>query len=352
MARKYSVIYEVQRGKRVAVVRRGSKRLPIEQYKHLRDNPLALSQFVKRLNERENPVHKIEVRHAFIGPAVQDKYLEFLLAQISNPITARCEHTYVMRYFLNYFVNIEEQIDPVVWHRTHKTGWANYLLSLKKSPSTLKQIVYAANKFLRWLHTEMPDIPLLQFEPISVARFKELAASRRMNKEARETNYISEEHWNEIIKAAPAPLVPVIQLYWNFGLRRNEALGLKLEDVRHGHLSVERQIVTLGKFKPLKGRLARKVPYWYATPELTYRWIESIQPLHPRTLATIWDELMEQLGFKYNLHDIRHTWITRAIRTHTPRDVQLAAGHVNIRTTMDYLHDDRDLADKQFKPAI
>ena len=52
---------------------------------------------------------------------------------------------------------------------------------------------------------------------------------------------------------------------------------------------------------------------------------------------------MEMLHFDYTFHDLRHTCITKMMRLQVPRDVQLAAGDKNIQTTMQYMHDDRDL---------
>ena len=62
---------------------------------------------------------------------------------------------------------------------------------------------------------------------------------------------------------------------------------------------------------------------------------------------------MRELDYDYDFHDIRHTWITKAIRLPNvePRDVQLAAGHKNIETTMGcYLHDDRIFGDEPYVP--
>ena len=75
--------------------------------------------------------------------------------------------------------------------------------------------------------------------------------------------------------------------------------------------------------------------------------------MHPDTLSDRWTELMEQLKLTYTLHDLRHTWITKSIRKKkvVPRDVQLAAGHKNIETTMGYLHDDREFDDDIYVPV-
>ena len=63
----------------------------------------------------------------------------------------------------------------------------------------------------------------------------------------------------------------------------------------------------------------------------------------------------KNISFDYTYHDLRHTWITRAVRlkgkdlSHM-RDVQLAAGHENIETTMRYLKDDREFSEEIYSP--
>ena len=59
---------------------------------------------------------------------------------------------------------------------------------------------------------------------------------------------------------------------------------------------------------------------------------------------------MIKLDLPYKIHDLRHTFITKAVRIHAPRDVQLAVGHKDLRITMGYLRDDRDLSDEEFEP--
>ncbi len=62
---------------------------------------------------------------------------------------------------------------------------------------------------------------------------------------------------------------------------------------------------------------------------------------------------MRGLKLDYDIHDIRHSWTTRAVRVKKLhiRDVQLAAGHENIETTMGYLQDDRVFEEVPFIPT-
>lgn len=56
------------------------------------------------------------------------------------------------------------------------------------------------------------------------------------------------------------------------------------------------------------------------------------------------------MGFKFTFHDLRRSFIANAARVHHIRDVQLAAGHKELNTTMIYLRDDRELDNETWKP--
>jgi integrase len=85
-------------------------------------------------------------------------------------------------------------------------------------------------------------------------------------------------------------------LAYFYGLRRNEALGLCLQDVRNAYLSVERQYVGLDKngkpmYAPLKNRTSRNVPHLFLEPSEAYEFIEMMQQhlMHPDTRPYLLD---------------------------------------------------------------
>jgi integrase len=111
----------------------------------------------------------------------------------------------------------------------------------------------------------------------------------------------------------------------------------------------------------LKGRESRKTPHWFCNDSgaTAYSLIEKASNLKlptPTELSAVWAAYIEKLvqnqviETNYDLHDLRHTFITKAIRLYKPVDVMHAVGHKNIETTMRYLHDDRTLDDEEFKP--
>lgn len=364
----WSLHSEKQKGTLRAVIRRWGRlptgeykmeRLKTDQYAHLRDHPLELKKYVIRLNQQIKPEErtkaKVEIKHAFISPDLLDDYKDFLITQIPTKSRALVEHQYLIKYFLHFFIGALDISDPLEWHRRQKTEWAKFLLS-EKAPAaatTKKEIVAAANRFMEWLHERRPnEVPPLKFKPLTTAIYKKVEAEREMNGETHHPRAIKLPDWESISKHLPATIAPFVNLAYHYGLRRSETLGVKPGDTKKTYLSVERQLVALNQYEPLKGREARKVPHWFSEARNVYSWIDEAQTLllHPDTLTDRWNVLMEGLKLTYTFHDLRHSFITRAISAHPPRDVQLAAGHKNIETTMRYSHDNRNLDNEEFMP--
>jgi integrase len=331
------------------------ERLPSSQYSDIRDNIDDLDKFVKRLNAPYEAKIKVEFSHAFINDSLLADYFNYLSSQIPTQSFAKTEFAYLKNYALTFFIS-ELHLNRVEeWYAVHETKWAKYLLSKKvpKSVKTKRDIVNALNRFVVWLHKKRPtEITLVKFQPISPAKFKEVNALRILNKEVRETKLIAAEDWKKIHLSASPTILPFIMLAYHYGLRRSETLGCVPGIIKNGYLEVNQQLRQLGVYAPLKGRLSRKVPHWFAKPGDAFMWVSNAQTnvMHPSTLTHTWNDLMERLGMDYDFHDLRHSFITHAMRAHPPRDVQLAAGHQNIQTTMKYLHDDRTLDDEEFIP--
>ncbi len=339
MSSKWSLYKESGRW----VIRRweGKKyaRLPVGHYRHIKTDEAELRAFVLRLNAPYRTKEAVAVKHAFISPALQDEYRDLLLAQIPTERDAHTQYNYLREHFLKYFIEKLNLSDPKAWYLVHKTQWANYLLGLGKSVSTLRKIIQEANRFIEWLAEKRPgELPAMRFKPISRAKLKQLAATARLKERP---HFIKDSEWAQLKVKLPAA-----QLCYLFGLRRSEALALKLDDVRKDYLRIERQQSAINQGAALKGRKNRKVPYWFSSPKEAHALISALIPKSADTLGDEWAFVTK----KYKLHDLRHTFITRALRNHSARDVQLAVGHENLATTMKYAHDDRDFGDEIWVP--
>jgi integrase len=342
------------------VIRGGEKnsRLPLHKYSRIRQDEAALRELVKRLNAPADVKLKVSYKHAFISPALLDDYLRYLKAQIPSESGAKQEYSYLRRHFLDYFIGKLDLMNPLDWHRVHETQWAEYLLSplAPKAAKTKRDIIIAANRFMGWLHKQRPEeVPPLEFKPLSKAKFKDIEANREFRNEIKERTHIEDSDWKKIEAKLPESIRPFVLLAYYYGLRRSEALGVHVGDVKKDFLAVSSQLVRLRpetKFKPLKGKDARRVPHWLSRAPEAYQWVLEAagRRINPSTLTHRWNEFMDELGLDYDFHELRHSFITKTIRKYPPRDVQLAAGHKDIRTTMRYAHDDRALNDEPFNP--
>lgn len=332
-----------------------SRTYPSKKLREIRDNEDELRDLVTRLNA-ELAVEKkaklaVEVKHAYIDDKLKQAWLAERRLETER---APLELTYIETYFLNFFIGELNLPNPIDWHRVHKSDWASFLLSARtpRAPSTKLDIIQCANRFMKWLHAKRPhEVPEMEFRPIGKSKWKALRSAWAISKERHVPKFIPDDEWEEIVKKLPQSIAPYINLAYYYGLRREETLGVKRGDVKKDYLLVERSLKSLGVYTPTKGREARKVPHWFAKAKDAYAWIEDIfenkLQMHPDTLTEIWGEL----GTGYTIHDLRHTFITRAYRKHPVADVSRTAGHKDIRTTQRYLHDDRSIGDEEYKPT-
>ncbi len=124
-------------------------RLPVKQYKHIREDEKQLKEFVDRLNAPERVKTAVKWKHAFISPELLDEYKEFLMAQIPNQENALTNYHYLISYGLNFFVGRLNIENPIDWFKVHKTLWAKFLTSkdAPRSVKTKRTIVQEMNRF-------------------------------------------------------------------------------------------------------------------------------------------------------------------------------------------------------------
>lgn len=272
-----------------------------------------------------------------------EKHLSNLIND-KNHITTSM--TILNEYTFNFFIHKMKVPDPNKWLK-FEDNFVTFLLKDKKSTSYLKRIIQTTNRFLKFLHKKYPnEVNLIVLEPISKVKFKNQDTDERLK-------YISEAQYNVICEKIDSQLLIPFKISYHFGLRCAEVLGLEAKDVFEDCLDVNRQLIKLEPIKntgPLKNKTKRSVPYWFASPEDIYEWIESMTLMHPDTLSRKFALEMERLKLPFEFHDLRRTFITRALRSYNIRDVQLAAGHSDLKTTMLYAQDDRQLQRKPFKP--
>ncbi|MBI3295549.1 MAG: tyrosine-type recombinase/integrase [Deltaproteobacteria bacterium] len=372
------------------IVRNGkgtNQRHPAENYIHIRDNRVALESYVRRLNAEEfkdlESIEAILDRNAFLSPATIEKFEDHLRTHLTTERRVKHEMSHLRKYVLSPFITKFKLLNPKDWISV-EDRWYRYLLEDQEVPKaafTKKQVVQVANKFMRWLHKDRRgEVPLVAFEGLPEGKLERNERYRMDGTDFHERTFIPDPDWKKIKALINSPsgeftdIKPWVMLCYHYGLRRAESLGLAYEGtdcVYKDRLEVRRQLKTLsrnkkagfdllktpGRSSPRTRRLSEKrnIPHWLGVDyNDTCDWIESGEKnlMSPSTLSDRWRELMNRLGMDYDIHDLRHTWITKAARTYQNKliDVRDAAGHKSITTTERYLHDDRTFSNDRVRP--
>lgn len=345
---------------------------PSKSYKHLKVEA-DLEAFVTRLNGEHEAARKkaeaaYEFKHKFITAELLANWEENVRATMTKEVSANDHIKMVKICFLNFFINQLKLSDPMDWHK-HQLQWGQALMSKDKkhklykdgkprSKRRIDDIVWASNRFMRFIHKANPGLfPLIEFEPISKPVLADYEARRRLdNRETRIGKFVPDKDWTVIEKKLSPRVRPFVQLAYYLGLRRAETLGVQLEDVYEDYFHLQRQLEAIPetgpKYGPPKNDKPRHVPYWFTTPDDIYYLIESLPPrMHPDTLLDKVGQEMKDLGFDYTMHDFRRTFITRALRKGISHWLVMeAVGHADVETTKRYVMDEKDEDRKPYVP--
>jgi integrase len=349
------------------------ERLPIEQYRKFRDDMTKLTDLCTRLNyreiEEENAKKAWKVRSAFVdNKLLYEGFKKYMISRADDEKYAgKCAGN-VKKWFLDYWYK-QKKFDYLHWHKpASQSELADWWLSEHDgeliSFKTIKTSIHNLNHFFKFLHQESEgEIPELKFTfpTLTTSRIKKHEWSRKKSlgskAERRSGQYISNDEFKMIIKNAPREIKSCIYLSYYFGLRRSECLAITKDNLRKGYLYLEKQLKsydgTKAEYGPLKSRDARKVPHWHKhSMESILNAIEEVELMHPSTLTERWITLMAELNLNYTFHSLRNTFISNAFRDgRNASDIQLAAGHSDLRTTMGYQRDYREMDDEVWTPS-
>lgn len=301
-----------------------------------------------RLQEELEAKKRFQYDSAYVNELTLTEFESLLSTRSNKPAHTRAIMNCLHAHVLNFFIHTKKLPNPNGWKK-YEHEFGSYLLNKKLSAAHITRIAQTANRFIKFLYMNFQDeLKFFELSPVSLHVLKDIKTSN-----SDRSKYISEEQFETICKSATESILPAIKLAYAFGLRRSEVLGLSVEDVFEESLVVNRQLISLlpnKVFDSLKNKENREVLYWYMTPEETFSLISQLPSMHPDTLSDIFVEDMKRLGLNFKFHDLRRTFITRALRSHHYRDVQLAAGHSDLKTTQRYAQDDRTLSRRKFRP--
>lgn len=334
-----------------------------------------LERIVRQLNLRYDSDLKrakeaYEWRHTFITEKIMEKYKTYLKANVDSKGFRDTLYFYA-RKNLNWFIEKCRQPDPLEW-KGLQTRWSLALfcdlegIDADKfrmweepvAPDTISKQMQATNRFLEWLHDEDPKtFPAVRLKAYSRSKMR---AYRLRWKTKSVGKYIPDHHMKIILENIDSKIRPYVWRQKTYGLRLQEAMACLPADIKNDYLRIHQQLVAVTDGKPhydiLKDREERKVPHWYATKKETYQnFTETNWLMHPDTYSHKFAEEMERISkekskllkgekLDYATHDLRRTFITNAFRdSKVPDEIRLAVGHSDIRTTMKYAKDHREL---------
>lgn len=331
--------------------RKSIQRYPRRLYSHF-TNAQEVEALTYRLNgrniEAEKACRRLLTRNSAVPLHVLEDFRSRLLLEVTNEKDARYRYQLFIKHALRYFVEEEKNEDPAQWP-TSQAAWGQYLLKTFSSADSIRRVVQITNRFLMvYKEHYQNEVNIADLRPISKARLKSLGPSGQ----DRSTSFISDESWSIIDKNLPDDIGPFVRLAYHYGLRRSEALAIEIHDVRKGYLSIERVLKGVGPvYGPLKSRVMRQTPHWFCSPERAYSFSKGIldRP-HPDTLGDKFKALMKSLELKAQFHDLRRTFITKALSIHPSTSVMLAVGHRNLSTTQRYILDSRRMDSMPFEP--
>lgn len=354
----------------------------------------------------------------WITKQLKDDFRKYLFGVISNEKDASDLYMNLCRRVLKFFINQMEIKDPSLW-KSAEFEWGQALMNEKvtnktriwedpnfrPSESTLNKIVQVANRFLKFVYkkeNEATSNKAVVLTPFTKTQMKTYLG--RMVLEGIHPDpdnlegkyFMSEVNFNILLKHLRRgrdhstycnvdDISPYVSMCYFYGLRRSEAMALTLDNVKNGFLSVEAQALKLKNHFTqyetgiLKGKNKRKTPHWFISNYDCYSIIslytaKGSRVMHPDTFTALFTKAIKEINLEskfrddfgnpikidFTLHDLRRTFITRALRlvneskdnSLAPVDVQLAVGHKDINTTLAYQMDDRALDERTFKPGM
>lgn len=329
------------------------ERYPFKDYAAMR--PTEVEALVRRLNasyevERREAEERYNFNHTYVNEMALKKFERYLERNITEPSVLKTTMTRLHTHVLEFFILQCKLPDPAQWHRK-EDEWREWLLEKNVSSSVLRKTVQIANKFTKYLSTRLyPEMTRPHvLEPFGRRLLEKVAHERRGRPR---TKFIKPATWEEILKYAMEyypVVVPNMRLCMAFGLRISETMGLTKDKFLRDCLIIDEQWASLKNGKILRKKVktfSRRVPYWNMTAREAWEVAQMIKPMHKNTLVNAVNECLTKFG--HRSHDFRRTFITNSFRSAPHwKDVMKAAGHQDVRTTLGYDQDDRDLSEEK-----
>ncbi|HYX38926.1 MAG TPA: site-specific integrase [Oligoflexus sp.] len=382
----------------VVTGRQRRQRLPTKYLRALVKSDEDAKNLVLRLNGKDPKEEAARLRYqervAWISPELMRSYE----SKVRNNYTSEKDFATVMnylhKYVLDFFVNRLKEPDVRMW-KVSQDLWGTYLLNKDVaeddplrimepgklfSKKVLKYIINEANRFLRFVHNQMPlEVPFIKLEPLDKMALINADAKRiQANGRKHPGVYIPPIRLTKILTTLKEivdkqPWATAALLAYYYGVRTGETVALDTQNIKSGYLLVETQFVSwefdeesedelepdaVKHTRSVKDREQRKVPHWVIKPKEAYELVTAINKAKftaewaSDQFTELTRELFKSDGLVYHLKDLRKTWVTNMLKKHNHEQVRLAAGHSDIKTTLGhYVEDGREMDDEVYMPG-
>jgi integrase len=190
----------------------------------------------------------------------------------------------------------------------------------------------------------------IEWEMLETSPFKK--GKRLMFKlDNQRTKFLNEEEINALLAACIPHLRPIVETALLTGMRRGELLGLKWEQIRHGHIYLTKTKSGKGRQIPINIRLAEVFKYLRLANQLKSEFVfcdsQGRRFYEVKRSFTAACKRAELYDFRF--HDLRHTFASRLVMKGVSlKAVQELLGHADLKMTMRYAH----LSKSHLKEAV
>jgi len=180
----------------------------------------------------------------------------------------------------------------------------------------------------------------VQWDKIDVSPFTK-GESLFLRENNERIRYLTQEEAEQLLKACPAHLRPIVETALNTGMRKGEILSLKWSQIRDGWIYLEETKSGKGRPVPLNDAQISVFGELRARQQLRSPFVFCDDKGRPfGNVQKSFDSALKRAGiYDFHFHDLRHTcasWMVMAGADLVA--VQKQLGHSSIKTTMRYAH--------------
>ncbi len=322
---------------------------------------------------------KYEYKTSFVSKQDIFKFWQQIRSEFVNQDKKDINNRYqnMIRYGLEWFQR--QTAKPNSWKALDKK-WGIALLNTDlnmkakyrifpegelRSKNTIVRVIWMMNKFMIYLNEKHPHkYPLIEFNPITKSQFAGHLKQRKTRNMVTKRCHIPDDKWAVIRdRLRIDPHLKILELCYEFGLRRSEALGLNVDkNMFSDNLLIKDQLDKIDYengnnliMKPTKTGEDRRIPYQHSINSIPIAMIVEIldtaQIKSPNQTTKRWRELMNDLGYDYDIHDCRWSYCRYVVSNHSLKTAMEYTGHKSIETLNGYLQSVDELSTVKFNRA-